>query len=135
LEFRFHGVSGTIASSSSSSSSLSNVTFDDTSFGYSSNWDHIINGSIVGAAATTATATATVTAVNETAAESVVSVGGWYNSSASVTTAFGAVANLTFRGETVYLYGATGTAGGEAEVYLDGQLRSFLDLSVSLTEE
>jgi hypothetical protein len=127
IEFRFYGVSGTVdsSSSSSSSSSLSNITLDDTSFGYSSDWDHVVNGSIVSAAA----------AANETAAESVVSVGGWYNSSASVTTALGASANLTFTGGTVYLFGATGPAGGEAEVYLDGQLRSSLDLSVSLAEE
>lgn len=123
IEFRFYGVSGTV-DSSSSSSSLSNVTLDDTSFGFSSEWDHVVNGSIIGA-----------TTANETAAESVQSEQGWYNSSASVTTAFGASANLTFTGETVYLYGATGPAGGEAEVYLDGQLRSTLDLSVSLVEE
>ncbi|GFZ47751.1 hypothetical protein JCM24511_05498 [Saitozyma sp. JCM 24511] len=118
IEFRFYGVSGTVDSSSSSSPSLSNVTLDDTSFGFSSEWDHVVNGSTIGA-----------TTANETAAESVQTEQGWYNSSASVTTAFGASANLTFTGETVYLYGATGPAGGEAEVYLDGQLRSTLDLS------
>ncbi|RXK34754.1 hypothetical protein M231_07996 [Tremella mesenterica] len=97
--------------------SYSNSTIDntDSSFSWSAGWTQLISGGTTGQ-------------VSNTSVSGQFDRGTLYNGSAAVTTASTASMEFSFSATGIYLYGVSSPNGGQAEVYLDGQLSNTLDL-------